>query len=311
MPERFAGFTPHAIGQAIIESFSTICVNCFLVITGWYGLKLKWKHVLTIWSVLVFVYIPSYLYSVYCGEPFLIRRLVLSIIAVVEESYYVQCYLMLMFLSPVLNSYIEKYGRSILPWVVAFWMIEIILGFVLRNVCLGFGKGYELTHFVFLYLLMQALRLNYDRFRKWVSLRNVIGILIIGILSNTIMYIVVGNRAFDYTNPITVVMSIALFLIFEKYYFFNGLVNRIAASTLMVYIMHVSFPVIGILIKWDNYVLRAYSYLSYLGIISLTIIAVLIVGVLYDQIRIFVMTPINKKLEKYLSHFTAKYIVKL
>lgn len=106
VPNKLTSLNIPTVSQALIESLSATCVNCFLVITGWYGLKFKWKHVITIWSILVSIYIPCYLLTVIYQGNFSIVTFLIKLFALGQESYYVQCYLMLLFLSPILNAFI-------------------------------------------------------------------------------------------------------------------------------------------------------------------------------------------------------------
>lgn len=241
MPVNLSVFDSQNIGQALIEAASCTCVNCFLVITGWYGLKFKWKHVWTIWSILVWVYVPFYVLNAIYYHDFSILSLIFRIIAFTQESYYVQCYLMLLFLSPILNSFIKKFGKKILPYTIAFWSIEIIFDWILGNKCLAFGNGYMLTHFILMYLLGQTAYLYQGEIHKSFNQTKGIIIYILGILLITCMYLVMpAERTFAYSNPINVIMSFALFLLFEKRVFHHHLINWIGSSTLTVYICHIS-----------------------------------------------------------------------
>lgn len=51
----------HKVSQLIIQSLCVVCVNCFLVISGWFGLKLKFASVWKMWVLLVSIYVPFYL----------------------------------------------------------------------------------------------------------------------------------------------------------------------------------------------------------------------------------------------------------
>lgn len=308
MPSKFAGLSLFTISQDVIESVSCICVNCFLVITGWYGLSFKWKHVWTIWSILVWIYVPFYILNYYITGNFSIWGFVMSIIALGRESYYVQCYLMLLFLSPVLNEFIKTFGRKILPYTLAFWTIEIIFDWILQNKCLGFGNGYELTHFILMYILGQTAFLYKEDIRKYYKTKYCILSLILGVILISNMYLFLSSKyCFDYSNPINIIMSFSLFFIFERKTFHNKAINWIASSTLAVYIIHVTPPLINVLREWDNYVLEAYTYISYLGIMSLTIIVVFIIGIYYDKIRLLFLSKICKNICNWLSSKTDKY----
>lgn len=99
----------HKVSQLIIQSLSVGCVNCFLIISGWYGLKLKFDSFWKIWVLLFSIYVPFYLMTcIFGGTDFSVLTFIKKIIAFHCESYFVQNYLMLIFISPVLNSFIEK-----------------------------------------------------------------------------------------------------------------------------------------------------------------------------------------------------------
>lgn len=308
MPEKFAGFSAFNLGQDVIEAISCTCVNCFLVITGWYGLRFKWKHVWTIWSILVWIYVPCYIVESYLSHNFSLLGLIFKFIAIGQESYYVQCYLMLLFLSPILNAFIQKYGRKILPYALSFWAIEFILDWVLHNQCLGFAYGYQLTHFVLMYILGQTAYLYRDDIYERLDTMRCIMIYFIGTIIIAGTYIVLSpDKAFAYTNPVNIVMSFSLFFIFERMTFHNSLVNWIGSSTLAVYIMHCTPPIINVLQDWDMTMLHSVDYPVYLMTMALTIIGVFIVGILYDKVRTLFMPKLGEKICNWLSAKTAKY----
>ena len=96
----------HKVGQLIIQSLSVVCVNCFLIISGWFGLKLKFASVWKMWVLLVSIYVPFYLLSCIFGSTsFSAVSLTIRLLAFPCESYFVQNYLMLLFISPVLNAF--------------------------------------------------------------------------------------------------------------------------------------------------------------------------------------------------------------
>lgn len=308
MPSTFTGFSVFTISQDIIESISCICVNCFLVITGWYGLRFKWKHVWNIWSVLVWIYVPFYLVYSYFYNDFSIKLLLFKIIAIGQESYYVQCYLMLLFLSPILNSFIEKFGKRILPYTLAFWVIEIVFDWILQNMCLGFGRGYELTHFILMYLLGQTAFLYRKEIRKYYKSKYCVMSIISGTVVISIMYLVLPSKyCFVYSNPLNIIMAFSLFFIFERKTMHSRFINWIASSTLAVYILHITPPFINILREWDFSLLQTHTYPVYLGLISITIFIVFASGILYDKIRILLLLPIVTKTSNWLSKNTIRY----
>ena len=301
----FTSFNTITISQAIIEMLSCTCVNCFLVITGWFGLKFKWKHIITIWSVLAFIYVPFYIINCYLTNSFSIIKLLFNFIAIGKESYYIQCYLILLIISPILNVFIKQYGKRIAKYVVLLWGIEILFDCIFNNKCLGFNHGFGLSHFILMYLLGQTCFLYKKEIESYINTYIGIGIYLLGagILFSLYVFLPL-DKVISYSNPINVIMSFNLFFIFERRNFYNKGINIIAKSSLTVYIYHITSPVINYLQYLDNYILNNYSYMSYLLLISLIIIIVFFIGVLYDQIRNLCMNKINNYLTKKLNNIS-------
>lgn len=173
MPDHFdlSGASFCTVSQAVIEGFTAVCVNCFLVITGFYGVKLKPKTFWNMWILLVSIYVPCEIVMQIHEGAFSPRPLIDDLIAFTRESYYVQDYLMLVFLSPVLNTFIDKYGKKILPYALVFWGIEIVFDWLRHNQSLGFAQGYSLIHFILMYILGRTAFLYKDVIRNVGSIR--------------------------------------------------------------------------------------------------------------------------------------------
>lgn len=307
MPERFdfTNPTPFRIGQTIIESATCICVNMFLLISGYFGIRLKLQSVLKILLLLFFIYIPSYIWECYLNPSFLnYRELIYNNFLIISKSgYFIQCYLMLMFLSPALNAFIEKKGKEILYWVIAFFLIEVWFEYIRGIEYLGFGKGYSIMHFILMYVIARCLFLFSDDIRKIKVYYWIIGYLFFSILL-IISYILDLPNTFKYSNPIVILSSICSFLPFTYLKFQNKIVNWIAISTFAVYIIQVTNPTHRYIVYLDNYVLQNFSYSYYLLIISCIILLFFIACILYDKLcQLFIM-PIIVFVDNHLKRFS-------
>ena len=100
------------ISQLIIQSLTIVCVNCFLIISGWYGIKFKFSSIWRLWTIVFFIYFPFQILEYISVGTFSIGNLIDNILVFTRESYFVQCYSMLLFLSPVINSFFDKYGKK-------------------------------------------------------------------------------------------------------------------------------------------------------------------------------------------------------
>lgn len=296
MPDKFnfEDVSLFRVGQLIIQSLTACCVNCFLVITGWYGVKFKLK---TIWNInwlLICVYVPFYILNYIFTQHFSIYGLLGGFAGILRESYFIQCYLMLMFLSPILNCFIEKYGRSILPYVLCFWGIEIVAE-IIGNKSLGIDSGYSVIHFVLMYLLARTASLYKDELLKITRKSWIIGYFICS-LTICIMYILGIKWVWNYSNPIVMMSAFCLFMPFLYKIYFNKIINWIAGSTLAVYIMHTVRPFLTIIQKTDNYILCNYPYSLYLLSMGSIILIVFITCILCDKIRLQLFSTLSENL---------------
>ena len=291
------------IGQMIIESLSIVCVNCFLIISGWYGIKLKFSSLWKIYTIIFFIYVPFQIFDSAITHSFSIKELFNNILVFTRESYFVQCYTMLVIISPILNTFIEKYGKKIINYVILLWLIEIIMESIWDNNCLGYENGYSLPHFILIYMLSRTAYLNKALLSKVKIKYWIIGYFLCATII-CIMHVMGYKHTWDYSNPIVVIQSFCLFFPFTYVIFYNKSINWVASSTFAVYIMHTCNPLLLILKIADNYLLDNLSYFIYLPCYFVLIILTFFFCIIYDKIRIkvtkkptdFIYEQINKRI---------------
>ena len=272
------------IGQMLIESLSIVCVNCFLIISGWYGMKLKFSSIWKIYSIIFFIYIPFQFVETVLSGAFSFRALLNNFLVFTRESYFVQCYTMLLFLSPIINSFFEKYGKKALNYVLVLWGIEVFMEAIFDNKSLGFEDGYSVIHFIIIYMLARTAYMYKDHLLKpkrsyWIIAYFICAAII------CIMHLCGYNHTWDYSNPVVVIESFCLFFPFLYKSFYNKWINWLAGSTFAVYIMHTCNPLLSLLWRVDEYLLNNLSYFKYLPSYFLLICLTFIVCVIYDKVR--------------------------
>ena len=176
-----------------------------------------------------------------------------------------------MILSPILNAFIDKYGKAVLKWVVVFWVLEFWFGCIMDVEELGYNHGFSVIHFVLMYLIARCIRLYEDDIKKikqWVW--------VLGYLLSTLVIIlshIVGIKwCWDYSNPVVVFSSVCSFLPFLYTTYHNKVINWIASGTLAVYIIHVTHHIRSILCSLDVTLLETNSYPTYLVKMSIVIL---------------------------------------
>jgi len=202
--------------QFFIIGATGVCVNLFLIISGYFGLKFKISSFVQISLILIGIYIPfSLMYRFvtwktisltgagYVGD--VLYSFYSNFFFISKAGYFVQCYLMLIFFSPILNSFIQNNSRrNVLLWVLLFWFIEFWFGCVQNIENFGFNKGYSIIHFVLIYMMARLVALYKIELLRIPSYIWWCGYAFCSVILS-VMY---GVGIFwDYANPINIVSS--------------------------------------------------------------------------------------------------------
>lgn len=279
-------------GQFLIGAASCVCVNLFLIISGYFGVKFKISSFVHIGLLLLGIFIPLHIIGFLLNHSFDLRLLLSQIWIITRSGYFIQCYLMLLFLSPLLNSFVKGNSRrSVLIWTLLLWSIEIWFGCIKEAKSLAFMNGYGFIHFALIYMMARCVRLHQDellKLSKWIWIGGYIA-------CTGLLWLMLGSGIhWEYANPINVISSFCLFMPFLYYNYYNKTVNWIAKSTLAVYVIQVTYPVFGYLCDLDTNMLGSLPYALYL-LASLGVIAIVFMAcILYDKILWKFFSPIEK-----------------
>lgn len=279
-------------GQFLIGAASCVCVNLFIIISGYFGVKFKISSFVHIGLLLLGIFIPLHLIGFLLSHSFDLRLLLSQIWIITRSGYFIQCYLMLLFLSPLLNSFVKGNSRrSVLIWTLLLWSIEIWFGCIKEAKSLAFMNGYSFIHFVLIYMMARCVRLYQEEMlkcSKWIWFGGYF-------VSTCLLWLMLGSGIhLGYANPINIISSFCLFMPFLYYYYYSKPVNWIAKSTLAVYVIQVTYPVFGYLCDLDTNMLRSMPYGLYLLASIGVIMLVFMACVLYDKVLWKFFSPMEK-----------------
>ena len=226
MPEKYDVSNPTIFrtGQMIIEAASCICVNLFLIISGYFGLRLKIITIIRLCMLLVLIYVSLYFLGVLIGDSFSVKSLFGRLYIISNAGYFIQCYLMLMFLSPLLNSFIEIYGKRVLSWTLVFIFIEFWFGCVRDIDNFGFNKGYSIIHFTLMYMVARCIALYKDNMLKFSRIYWTVGY-VVSTSVICLMYILGISYTFHYSNPMVITSTICSFMSFLSKAYYNKFIH--------------------------------------------------------------------------------------
>ena len=281
-----------------IEAISIVCVNVFVFISGWFGIRISSRKIgklcfqvlfysVSIFAVLIILNPKVYLNVDMAGTILCLHT---------DDYWFVKAYIGLAILSPALNAFVDNVEERVLRWVLtAFFAFQTIYAWLSITGAGWFSGGYSAMSFLGIYLLAQYIkryghRLLLLRRGQWgFVFGGIAGLqtLLASIL--TYLNIPIAGRLFTYTNPLVIIQSVALFMLFRTFDIRNQFINHIAGSCLAVYLLHghplLLHSVYGSIIReWFTYE----TTWNFIIFTSLFVAAWFVMAILSDQVRLWI-----------------------
>ena len=285
-----------AFMQYLVEIIAIVCVNCFIFISGWFGIKPKMKKFIGLLFQIIFFNFVIYFISVAIGhEHFSVSSFLIH--SNFLELWFIPPYIALYWLAPILNTFVEKSSHSsVFKVLVAYILLDLILGW--GKDYLHFVKGYSLLNFILIYLIARYINHYKPKWSQY-RIRNYFFIYVLICLFLLVfiysIYILKPDavnqliRLFFYNSPIVLVASICFCLIFTKLNFKSKLVNWIAYSSFGIYLPHQD-SLIGE--RWmKRFCQNSFNShdIFYYSVVMLALVAsFFVLAILLDQIRLII-----------------------
>ncbi|MDE6334866.1 MAG: acyltransferase [Muribaculaceae bacterium] len=223
-----------------IESIAIIGVNCFTMISGYFGIHLRWRSAASylfqcafysvgIYSILMLIF-PGRLSAAGWAESWLVLSH--------TDLWYVPAYFGLMLLSPILNAGIKALDRRQYTLILtAFTLFNIWCGWWWQG---SFNPtGYTLVQLIFVYVIARYIRLHVSlssilQHRSTIAatyLLSTAGIFASSLYMDPLL-------AFAYNSPFVLLSTVSLFSLFTTIRIQSGLINYAAQSAFAAYLIH-------------------------------------------------------------------------
>lgn len=293
-----------AISRFFFQSLSIISVNVFVLISGWFGIRPNAKSFCNFIFQRFFFLVGIYIVLLICSMTSLSVKGIAGCLVMLKWNWFIKAYIGLYILSPVLNAFItnveEKTFRKVL---LGFFLFQTIYSWICGG-AVFFESGYSTMSFIGLYLLARYVNiyllnktLVYRPF-VYLSIFCVITILltIISSISVRIGLPIISEKMYSYVNPLVIISSLSLLLLFNELNFKNEFINWCAASSFAIFLLHTNPNLCEPYFK--PLVLRLYN--AFDGVVCLWylflfLLAIGVAAILLDQIRKTIWNCIAKK----------------
>lgn len=307
------------IYSVLFNSFFVIAVNCFILISGYFGIKSSWKKFFNLYLMCLFYGLAINIYTFINEDYFSIKEVFSSFFPFShrESLWFIKSYFYLFLLSPLLNKVVDSSSkRDMIVFLIILSVITFYSGwFWLNDIN---RDGFNIANFIFLYFIGRFIFKYVENIQSkkrtliYLGLYVLLSLIIGGII--ILVHLVFDDgitfrRGVVYNNPLVVISAVLFFLIFRTFSIKNKTINWAAKSSLAIYLIHENRFIRE---KVYNGIAFMNDFIEYkvalLIIIPLIAFLFMLACILIDQLRIVLMCPIENILDK-LS--LGKYVNKL
>ncbi len=221
------------------------CVDLFILLSGWYGIKTKTEKLLSLLYQVLFYSIPIYFVILLLFPDVTFSLKFLIHILLMDDYWFVPVYIMLFLIAPVLNPFIEQSTkRQFTVVLVSVITMQCIFGWINDRES-GYLTGCSPISFVILYLLGAYLRrfeIN-KLFSKRQFLLSFVALIvvqfIIAIIAKHTENIFFVSISWKFSSIVVILASACLLMYFSKIEIgYNKTINWIAASSFAAFLVH-------------------------------------------------------------------------
>lgn len=290
MQDSFAnGFTRY-----FVQSLAIICVDVFVLLSGWFGIRANIKKMLSFLFQILFFYVLIYVaYVVIFGEKLNVVDTVKYFSLGTPAGWFIKAYIALFIISPILELFVHYAAKEQFRFVLfGFFLFQTIYDWVFNGSVSWLSSGSSLPVMAFLYLLARYIKiyppLIWKRIGKLDILLYLLLSAIIAFASAFARYkLNISLHMFLYTNPLVIISSLLFLHFFSRLRIKTKIVNRIAGSVFAVYLLHGN-PLIAE--RYYNGTINQWfindSSLLFISETVVYLLMIYILAVLLDQIRI-------------------------
>lgn len=284
--------------RLIASQFCLVCVNVFIMISGWFGIKASWKGAANLLFQVIFCATLCYIVFLAVGLPVSFRQNLAPYLLFGSGYWFVVSYLVLYALSPVLNSFIKSASKKeFISVIAAFFLAEFVFGYLLD---VGhFDYGFSPLFFIGLYLLARYVRLYPEKYFTLPWHRDLLIYVMVTTLS--IVGFIFGYKWYDmgfhlnhYDSPLCLVASLYFLLLFSKIKFNSKTVNWLASSAFAIYLIHTNNLVLPYFRECFNHISEWFDLPVRCCVSFLSVLIIAFLCIIVDKPRILIWKWVTK-----------------
>ena len=282
-----------SFARIFFQSLSIGCVNLFVLLSGWFGIRPKRRSFLNLLFQCAYFLLGIYVICLMTGVSQLNAHGLMGCFLLLKWNWFIKAYILLFIMAPILNVYIDSATQRqhgmMLIW---FYVFQTIYSW-LFGAAVFFEQGYSTISFMGLYLLARYFAkypmkiTSYARqYYLLFFMFSVLFMAVIEFVATNYNIIAIRGKMFQYDQPLVIAASLSLVIYFSKFSFHSRIINWVAASSFAVFLLHTNpnlceqyfIPIVKTLYN-------SYNGITGLVAIFLFLITVYVVAIIVDQPR--------------------------
>jgi len=288
-----------------LNTFCVIGVNCFIFISGYYGMKFKLNTLISFviqaifYSVIIYFIFNIFFYK---NDDLLNRQLIQVFLPITFGNWwFLSAYVGIYLLSPIINKgldYLTQY-----QFIVIF-SILFYFGFISSVYSPNYftGSGFNINTLLLVYITARFCKRFFDKIDKAFILYILFLIFSFGLIYFAFIsgkqYL--SWRLVAYNSPLILILSILFFYSFKNLKIKSKLINRLTPYIFGVYLIHDSPQIHSFLRDTIQEINSDIGIILLLVILFCSTILIFIICLGIEKIRVLLCNPlinlINKKL---------------
>lgn len=301
--------------RILLMNSAIIAVNCFVLISGFFRIKIKSKGFLNLYFQCLFYNVLLFGLAYFItGEG--LQYGIKSIIFPFTESrmWFFKAYIALYLISPLLNAGYDNLSRNKRFYVLtAFLIIDVYLGYMHQAQEVT-PDGYHVIHFITLYFI-GCIIADYKQYlpKKRVYIAWFLILVSMNILHHAKLefFPIAILYSLKYNSPMVMLSSVVFFIWFSNLRIQSKIINYISISVLSVYIIHLHPFVWDVLFDFLKYIQRNMNLMNAAIFISLSLIVFYMCCIFVDKIRISICLPLVRIGSHHIDSFVQKIKVRI
>lgn len=294
-----------------INGFVFIAVNVFVLLSGYYGIKISWRSFINLFLICVFYNLIAYFVHIILEGQSIGRSILTYILFPFSTGrwWFMNCYILLYCFAPILNAAVKNIPNRL------YIQILILLTFLMQYV--GYLKhwsnfnedGFTFVQFVYIYLIGRYIHTQRENILTKTNRWKYFALYIFSgciwgcgsILSHS--YDMPYWHSFYYNNIFIILGALGFFVFIMSYEFKSKFINKLATGVLAVYLIHEHYFIknyfYSFINEYSSYILDFGKGFCFISIILLCL-ALLITILLFDKFRYSIMNIFWKFYDKIL-----------